>query len=193
MSPWWVTVTDFARDLDTSLALARAIMLCSDSTALADESWDLMRNLLVMQHVQSLQRAMATVDRMAEYSAELKQTKKKMEADANKAKLALTDVIQLKADLVLAEQSSVNPGRPRSRVPWVSRAYSPLILPDFDEEEFLNKVEENEVAPEPVPDFSVAPNIEVVDSAEEVGKAVAEAPGDRSTEETGADDGEDAD
>ncbi|GFS36136.1 hypothetical protein Acr_00g0044300 [Actinidia rufa] len=67
-------------------------MLPSDSTALTEESWDLMRNLLVMQHFQSLQRAMATSNRMAKYSAELKQAKKKMEANANKAKLALANL-----------------------------------------------------------------------------------------------------
>ena len=48
---------------------------------------------------------MATTDRMAEYSAELKLAKQKMEADANKAKLALANVIQLKAELVLAKQA----------------------------------------------------------------------------------------
>ncbi|GFZ09226.1 hypothetical protein Acr_20g0010340 [Actinidia rufa] len=53
----------------------------------------------------SLQRAMAISDRMAEYSTELKQAKKKMETEASKAKLVMADVNQLKADLVLAEQA----------------------------------------------------------------------------------------
>ncbi|GFS42554.1 hypothetical protein Acr_00g0080500 [Actinidia rufa] len=171
--------------------------------------------------VQSLQRAMAITDRMEEYSTELKRAKKKMEQgrDANKAKLALADVSQLKADLVLAEQARdanyASVVQAQGKAAAVKVALAELQLPvcglmyerfftrganrawdnynSFDEEKFLNRPEKDEVAPELVLDFFTAPDIEAADPTEEVRRAVAEAPAEWSTEETSADDGEDAD
>ncbi|GFS42013.1 hypothetical protein Acr_00g0077680 [Actinidia rufa] len=71
--------------------------------------------------------------------------------------------------------------------------YFLLILPNFNKEEFLNRPEEDEVIPEPILDIAVAPVIVTSNSAEEVGRTIIEAPGEWFSEETGADDGGDAD
>ena len=47
-----VTVADSARDHDTMVVLARAVMFLNDVAALYEETSDIMRSLLVMQHVQ---------------------------------------------------------------------------------------------------------------------------------------------
>ncbi|GFZ15613.1 hypothetical protein Acr_25g0000220 [Actinidia rufa] len=240
---------------------------CELGRLVTEESWDTIRNLLAMQHVQmsimasvlhgsyveylalpcifdlhSLQRVIATSDRMAEYSAKLKWAKKKMETNANKAKLALADVNQLKADLVFIEQArdasypaivqaqgkativeatlvelswqhvdlctsgfllggSIGQGTTTHgpRLPLLSSSLSLqcLILHLFylasTRRSFLNRLEEDEVVPEPVPDLAVAPDIEATNLVEEVERMIDEVPGERSAEETGADDGGDAD
>ncbi|GFZ19131.1 hypothetical protein Acr_27g0008700 [Actinidia rufa] len=59
--------------------------------------------------LQSLQRAMVILDRMAEHLIELKKTKKKtsnLESKLKKARLALADVDQLKAHLTAAAEQS---------------------------------------------------------------------------------------
>ena len=45
-------VADSAQDHDTSVALARAVMLPNDVAVLFEEDTQMMRSLLVMQHVQ---------------------------------------------------------------------------------------------------------------------------------------------
>ncbi|GFS33558.1 hypothetical protein Acr_00g0029260 [Actinidia rufa] len=67
-----VTTADSARDHNTNVPLARAVMLPNDVAALSEETSKTMRSLLVMQHVQSV---------------ELKRAKKKvgnMESELNK-------------------------------------------------------------------------------------------------------------
>ena len=71
--------------------------------------------------------------------------------------------------------------------------YSPLILSDFDEEEFMSRLDEDEDTLEIVLDLVVTPGIEAANLAEEVRRAVAEASKERSAEETGVGGGEDAD
>ena len=73
--------------------------------------------------------------------------------------------------------------------------YSPLILPSFDEEEFMNRLDEDEDedALEPVPDPIVTPGAEAANLAEEVGRTVVEVSEKRSAEETGVGGGEDED
>ena len=73
--------------------------------------------------------------------------------------------------------------------------YSPIILPDFNENEYVNRSNEDEDVPEPVPipALVVAPNIEVANLAKEAEDTVADAFEERSVEEIGGDDGENAD
>ena len=47
-----MTIDDSAQDHDTSVALARSIMLQNDVAALSEEDTKTIRSLLVMQHVQ---------------------------------------------------------------------------------------------------------------------------------------------
>ena len=48
-----MTVADSAKDHDTSMALARAIMFPNDVATFSEEDTGTMRSLLVMQHVQA--------------------------------------------------------------------------------------------------------------------------------------------
>ncbi|GFY88886.1 hypothetical protein Acr_06g0008260 [Actinidia rufa] len=79
-----------------------------------------MRDLLVMQQVQSLQRVAVILNHMKEQSNELKHSNEKvgsLESKLNKAKLALPIADQLKLDLATAEQNkgSSECGPPRGR------------------------------------------------------------------------------
>ncbi|GFZ11110.1 hypothetical protein Acr_22g0005080 [Actinidia rufa] len=73
-----VMVVDSSKDHGTSLALSRAIMLPKDVANLIEVDSKEIRDLLVMQQVQSLQRASAISERMKEQSAEIKKSKKKI-------------------------------------------------------------------------------------------------------------------
>ncbi|GFS46133.1 hypothetical protein Acr_00g0100310 [Actinidia rufa] len=214
-----VMVADSTQDLDTSLALTRVVMLPSDSAALADESWDSLRNLLVMQHVhgrlgprradQAHGKAAAVEAALAElqlvvcglmyervftqgvnwardnYSRQVAEVRSESFFEGW---LSCLKKLGVPEDNLAWTRATPVPEFPESLVP-----YSPMILPGFDEEEFLNRPKEDEVAFEPVPDLAVASDIEVADPAEEVGGAVAKAPGEWPAEETGVDDGDNAD
>ncbi|GFY88871.1 hypothetical protein Acr_06g0008110 [Actinidia rufa] len=218
-----VTEADSAQYLDTSLALARAIMLPSDFAAFVEEPWNTMRNLL------SLQRAMATSDRMADYAAVVQAQGKAAAVEAALTELQLTacgpvyervftrginwagdsysrQVAEVRFESFLEGCLSYlkELGVPEDNPAWARAApapefleflapYSPLILPGFNEEEFLNKPEEDEVIPEPVLDLIVALNLQATNPAEEVRRAVVEESGERFVEETRANDGGDAD
>ena len=79
--------------------------------------------------------------------------------------------------------------------PKLSMPYSPIILPDFNENEYVNRSNEDEDVPEPVPipALVMAPNIEVANLAKEAEDTVADAFEERSVEEIEGDDGENAD
>ena len=47
-----MTVVDFAKDHDTSVALVWAVMLSNEIATLSEEDTEMMRSMLVMQHVQ---------------------------------------------------------------------------------------------------------------------------------------------
>ncbi|PSS07836.1 Cortactin-binding protein like [Actinidia chinensis var. chinensis] len=70
--------------------------------------------------------------------------------------------------------------------------YSPMILPGFDEEEYMNRPDEDEDISEPIHAREMAPTNEDANLAEEARKTIAEVYGERSVEEIGRDDGEDA-
>ena len=65
--------------------------------------------------------------------------------------------------------------------------YSPIVLPDLDEEEYVNRSEEDEDAAK----ATVVLGKEVANLVEEAGRTVAEASGERTVEEPGEDTGED--
>ncbi|GFZ03344.1 hypothetical protein Acr_15g0019520 [Actinidia rufa] len=157
---------ELSADHDTSVALARAIMLPGDVIAISEETLETVRSLLVIQHVQSLQRAMVISDRMAEHSIELKR--------ANKAspRLYLQDCYPS------SKQESATP-------------YSPMILPNFDEEEYINRQEDDEDVLDPVPNLVVAQSDKAATLVDEAGGTIVEASGEKSAKETGGGDGED--
>ncbi|GFZ06277.1 hypothetical protein Acr_18g0004470 [Actinidia rufa] len=191
-----VTVTDYARDLDTSLAHVHAVMLPSDSATLADEPWDLMRNLLVMQHVQ-VNVVISLLPDLAVLGCQLCVCNPglsegcccrgcscrasiggiwplcmsgfSLEGQSGKGQQQQAE-LDVPEDNPIWVQDAPAPMFPESPTP-----YSQLILLGFDEEEFLNRLEEDEVAPEPVPGLTATLDIKVADLAEEVRGAVAEA------------------
>ncbi|GFY97709.1 hypothetical protein Acr_12g0002500 [Actinidia rufa] len=103
-----VTVADFAKDYDTSLALKQVVMLSKDFADLVEEGSEDIRDLLVMQQVQ---RGTTISERMKVQSSEIKKSKKKISSlekqskldskTAYKASLELVAVIQ-KRDASLA-------------------------------------------------------------------------------------------
>ena len=71
--------------------------------------------------------------------------------------------------------------------------YSPLMFPGFDEEEFMNRLDEDEDALEPIPGLVVTPGTEAANLAVEIERTVIEASKERVAEETGVGGGDDAD
>ncbi|GFZ12790.1 hypothetical protein Acr_23g0011750 [Actinidia rufa] len=242
-----IIVADSAKDRDTSLALARAIMLPKDITNLVEESSNAIRDLLVMQQVQF----------------NLKRAKKRMnslESKLNKVKLALSTTDQLKLNLVAVEHTwdanylaatqaqnevvaaraerdkalkdlaelevmaygpvyervfkrginragdnydsqvaelppriymegwltfLVELGIPKDNLAWSKatptaelpdspKAYSPMILLDFNEEEFMNWPDEEDGIEVPVNDKTTSPIEETAPPAKETRKIATE-------------------
>ncbi|GFZ03341.1 hypothetical protein Acr_15g0019490 [Actinidia rufa] len=188
---------DSARDHDTSVALAQAIMLPGDVIAISEETLETVRSLLVIQHVQSLQRAMVISDRMAEHSIELKR--------ANKPEtLSTTTATQAQNKVVLAQLWEVACGpvyelvfnrgtnvAPALKFLESATPYSPMILPNFDEEEYINRQEDDEDVLDPVPNLVVAQSDKAATLVDEAGGTIVEASGEKSAKETGGGDGED--
>ncbi|GFS30002.1 hypothetical protein Acr_00g0009640 [Actinidia rufa] len=97
-----------------------------------------------------LQRATAISDRMKQQSAELKKTKKKvgsLEYELNKAKLSLASIDQLKLD-ILEDNPAWAKAAPEVELPESPESYSPMILPGFNEEEYMNQPAEEAPADE---------------------------------------------
>ncbi|GFZ00995.1 hypothetical protein Acr_14g0006300 [Actinidia rufa] len=69
--------------------------------------------------------------------------------------------------------------------------YLLMILPSFDEEEYMNKPEDDEDVPDLIPDLVMAPSNEAATLTEEVGGMIDEAFGEKFVEKTEGDDGED--
>ncbi|XP_057460222.1 uncharacterized protein LOC130750653 [Actinidia eriantha] len=97
-----VTVADSSRDHDTSLALAQAVMLPRDVVDLAEEGSEEIRDLLVMQQVQSLQSAIS--EQMMEQSVEIKKSKKKINSLEKQTKLDSKAAEKVKLELAAAIQ-----------------------------------------------------------------------------------------
>ncbi|GFS36310.1 hypothetical protein Acr_00g0045300 [Actinidia rufa] len=70
--------------------------------------------------------------------------------------------------------------------------YSPMILSSFDEEKYVNRPDEAEDVPKPLLARDVAPTNRAANPTEETGEMIARVSRERSVEETGRDDGEDA-
>ena len=66
---------------------------------------------------------------------------------------------------------------------------SPMTLPSFDEEEYMNRP--NEDVPEPISTHIVAPTDEAANQTKEAGKMIAKVSRERSTKEIGRENGED--
>ncbi|GFS32147.1 hypothetical protein Acr_00g0021040 [Actinidia rufa] len=79
-----VTVADSIKDHETSLALVHAVMLLKDVVDLAEEGSKEIKDLLIMQQVQSLQRAFAILERMKEQFVEIKKFKNKISSREEK-------------------------------------------------------------------------------------------------------------
>ncbi|GFY97893.1 hypothetical protein Acr_12g0004340 [Actinidia rufa] len=99
-----VTVVDSAKDRDASLALVQAVILPKDVVDLVEEGLEEICNLLVMQQVQSLQRAIAISERMKEQFAEIKKSKKKISSLERMAKLDSKAVEKAKMELATVVQ-----------------------------------------------------------------------------------------
>ncbi|GFS41351.1 hypothetical protein Acr_00g0073870 [Actinidia rufa] len=148
-----VTVVDTSKDHDTILALARVVMLPKDLTDLAEEISDTIWDLLVMQ-------AAAISDRIKEQSTELKRAKSNvggLESELNKAKLTLGTTNQLKGSerqgivrSYQASSSSLWPYLRAAELPESLEPYSPMILPGFNEEEYMNQPIEEDGVKAPV-------------------------------------------
>ncbi|GFZ14427.1 hypothetical protein Acr_24g0006170 [Actinidia rufa] len=222
-------VVDSAKDHDTSLVLAQAIMLPKDVADLADK-----------KPLESC----AISNRMKQHLAKLKKTKKKvgsLEFELNKAKLELATTNQLKADLATTKQTQnasyaaavacgpvyewvfdrgisrvrdnydkqvtklcpgifmdgwlaciTKLGIPKDNPTWAKitpeaellkslKHHSPMILPSFNEEEYMNQPteEDGEEAPtnevfEPIREAVTKEAGEI--AADEFGEIIAQDP-----------------
>ncbi|GFY92890.1 hypothetical protein Acr_08g0012860 [Actinidia rufa] len=191
-----VTEADSAQDIDTSLALAWAVMLLSDSIALAKESWDAMRNLLVCSMFRAFKGQWQPHTewqsrfgpRRASLGCQL------CDYDPSSREDYYCRVYSRRAlgssmwPCVRAARAAFALDFPKPLVP-----YSPLIFSSFDEEEFLNRPNEDEGALELVSDPVVALGIETTNPIEEVGRTIAEAFEERPAEESGVGGVEDVD
>ncbi|GFS36273.1 hypothetical protein Acr_00g0045040 [Actinidia rufa] len=153
-------------------------------------------------------------------SAELKRAKSKtsnLDFKLKKARLTLADVNQLKVDLASVEQarnsSYTAATQAQNKVDATEAALAQLQAvacgsvyervfsrgvsrvgdnySSFDEEN-LNRLNEDEDVPKPVLVHDATPTNEVANPMEETGETIAEVFGERSVEEIGRDDGEDA-
>ena len=78
---------------------------------------------------------------------------------------------------------------PALEFPEPPMPYLPMILLGFDEEEYVNKMDKDIF--EPIPTPVMALTYEAIDLVEEAGKMIAKVFRERSTGETGREDGED--
>ncbi|GFY92682.1 hypothetical protein Acr_08g0010780 [Actinidia rufa] len=98
-----VTTVDSLKDHDTSLALARVVMLSTNVINLATESSKENCDLLIMQQVQPLETSSIS-EWMKEQSSELKKSKKKINSLEKQAKLDFDVIEQAKLALTVAIQ-----------------------------------------------------------------------------------------
>ncbi|GFS33848.1 hypothetical protein Acr_00g0030830 [Actinidia rufa] len=137
-----VTMADSAKNHETSLALARAVMLPKDVANLAEEDSEEIRDLLMIQQVQ---RATAISEQMKEQSAGIKKSKQKINSLEKQAKLDSEVAEKARLELVVAvqERSLNTPNLEGGSLTVESmdppQAYSPLVLPGFNEEEILEE------------------------------------------------------
>ncbi|GFZ13236.1 hypothetical protein Acr_23g0016210 [Actinidia rufa] len=96
-----VTMADSAKDHDTSLTLAQAVMLPNDIADLAMKGSKEIQDLLIMQQVQ---KEFAISKSIKEQSSELKKSKKKISSLKKQTKLDSVAVEQMKLDLAIAIQ-----------------------------------------------------------------------------------------
>ncbi|GFZ14413.1 hypothetical protein Acr_24g0006030 [Actinidia rufa] len=137
------------KDHDTSLALAQAIMLSNDVIDLVEEGSEEIRYLLVMQQVQSLQKATAISEQMKEQSAKIKESKKKISSLEKQAKLDFQVVEKARLEITAAVQE-----RDASNVAITEAWKEVAAIQYFNEEEMLEvEVEEEEAdeVPEEAP------------------------------------------
>ncbi|GFS29669.1 hypothetical protein Acr_00g0007740 [Actinidia rufa] len=154
-----VTMVDSAKDHDTSLALAQAIMLPKDVANFMEEG---------SKEIRDLQRATAISERMKEQSTGINKSKKKISSLEKLAKLdfevtekAKLDFVALYRNEMLAMPLLLKLGGwlaclkelsiPSDHPAWSSAplevelvylplAYSPLVLLDFNEEKLLEEM-----------------------------------------------------
>ncbi|GFS38128.1 hypothetical protein Acr_00g0055880 [Actinidia rufa] len=121
-------VAHFSKDYDTSMALARVVLLLIDVASLNEESPNAFQDLLVMQ-------ATVLANRMQEQSIELKKAKKKVTEFHFEAYLdgwtTCLDKLGIPEDSPAWAKAAPTLGYLESPAP-----YSPLILPSFDELEY---------------------------------------------------------
>ncbi|PSS08026.1 Ubiquitin-associated protein like [Actinidia chinensis var. chinensis] len=194
--------TDFARDLATSLALVQAIMLTNDSTEPSKGDGNLRPNGRVFNRAKAGQKEDGGQCKQGKTCAVRGQPAKGRpipRGASPRCQLciyspSLREGYYYRGCSRRTLVGSMWPyDAPAPEFPESPAPYSPLILSSFDEEEFLNKLEEDEVVPKPIRDLTAAPDIEAIDLVEEVRRMVAKALGEWSTEETRAADGRDAD
>ncbi|GFS30377.1 hypothetical protein Acr_00g0011550 [Actinidia rufa] len=139
---------------------------------------------MVMQQVQSLQRVAIILDRMKQQSAEMKKTNKKAQNEVATTRARRVKALHDLDELQAVAYGPVNERRgiPENNPAWAKTAsaaelpespkpYSPLILPCFNEEEYMNEPSKED-GEEAQANEATKPMREVV--TEEVGEAAAE-------------------
>ncbi|GFZ10859.1 hypothetical protein Acr_22g0002570 [Actinidia rufa] len=172
------------------MAFAHVILLSNDVVALNEESSEMFRDLLV-----SLQRAVVFSDRMKEQLVELKRAKKKAwDASYTATTQAENKVTTVEADLAEFQaslwpylraslQQGDNPAwtkaTPAPEFHESLAPYSPLILPNFQELEYVNRPNKDENADDAV----VALGNDAANLIEEAQRIAVEGFGEENTEE----------
>ncbi|GFS32684.1 hypothetical protein Acr_00g0024020 [Actinidia rufa] len=188
------------RNLKKATPATDPLVVPNDFATFYEETSKTMKSLLVIQHVQlsksdgdlrlhgrALGRAeegQALSGRWDKYSRQVVEVRFESLLEGWRPCLAELSILE---DNLAWNKAALAPKFLESLTP-----YSPMILPGFDEDEYMNRPDEDEDISEPILARDMAPTNEAANLAEEARKTIAEVYGERSVEETRRDDGEDA-
>ncbi|GFS35839.1 hypothetical protein Acr_00g0042470 [Actinidia rufa] len=143
-----VTNDDTSRDYETCLALGNTVMLLQDVADFVAEGSEEFKDLMIMQSIQSLQRAVANSDCMKKYSSNLKKANQKSHAFEGELKQSRLDLAssELAGWLACMKELRTPSDHPAwnavallVELPEPPTVHSPIILSSFNEEEYLNQ------------------------------------------------------
>ncbi|GFZ05472.1 hypothetical protein Acr_17g0010440 [Actinidia rufa] len=141
-----MTVDYFTQDHDTNMALARAVMLPNDVAILSEENSETMRSLLSYGHVRSHGGAINLVEKGQEERGSAEQGTTMIGRFSEIHPEIFMEgwiVCLIKLD-ILEDNPAWSKAVPALELSAPLTPYSPILLPDFDEEEYVNQPKKGE-------------------------------------------------